>query len=467
MTAEFWSLIDDTRPDDHDSSVHAATISNALTEAGLEQTLEYARLFDRAMDALYTWPLWGVAHLALRGCSDDAFEYLRAWIVSAGETTWRKAVEEPEDLFVALLAGSPDPDARWHELGLHDGEPLLYAGGVAHEQLTGEWLPGRSQPHPEEPFGGGWEEDELPDIFLHLTAALPDGWWDDAGEVADRGEGIRTMIRVERGLDAFTDGDHVGAERLLEEILDDPAQWAQVDEDRRVDVAYAVGTGRLLSGDVEGAASALHIVESQLSGAAHVRRALAQVELARGDLESASRWIYSEGDNRLDRVLAAKLAWRTGDHEEAVGRAAAEMTTSVGPDEHPWDVAGAVFQLGQIFANSGELDEAVLTVVVMARLLEGAPGDLPLHTHLQLLVAAVTRLQGRPDEAVTNLRQLRSGLSGTDLAECLREEARCEKALGNPDEATTLYQASVETFETAGERWDARATRDEADLLSG
>lgn len=397
MTAEFWSLIDDTRPEEHDPSVHAVAITNALTETGLEQTIEFAGLFDGAMDVLYTWPLWAVAHLALGGCSDDAFEYLRAWIISAGEITWRKAVEEPEELFVELLAGSADPDTRWQEIGLHEGEPLLYAGGVAHQQLTGEWPVGRPQPHPEEPSGDEWEEDELPDIFPHLTAALPDGWWDGAVDVAHRGEGIRTMVQVERGLDAFTDGDHVGAGRLLEEIVGDPAQWAQLDEDRRVDVAYAVGMGRLLDGDVEGAAAALYLVESRLSEADHVRRALAQVEMARGDLKSASRLIHSQGDNRLDRVLAAKLAWRIGEHEEAVRRAAAEMTTSVGPDEHPWDVAGAVFQLGQIFADAGELDDAVLTVAVMRRLLEGAPEDLPLLTHLQLLVAAATRLQGRPD----------------------------------------------------------------------
>ena len=467
MTTEFWSLIDDTRPEGHDASVHAAAITAALIEAGISQTLEYAACFERAMDALYTWPLWGAAHLALGGCSDDAFEYLRAWVVSVGETTWKGAVEQPEQLFVELLAGSPDPDTRWQELGLHEGEALLYAAGVAHEQLTGEWLPGRSQPYPEEPSGDEWDEDELADIFPNLASALPDGWWGGAEEVSDGGERIRTMIQVERGLDAFTDGDHAGAGRLLEEILGDPAQWALVDEDRRVDVAYVVGTGRLLNGDVEGAAAALHLVESRLSGADHVRRALAQVELARGELESASRWIHSEGDNRLDRVLAAKLAWRRGDHEEAVRRAAAEMTTSVGPDEHPWDVAGTAFQLGRIFADAGELDDAVLTVGVMTRLLEGAPGDLPLLTHLQLLVAAVTRLQGRPDEAVTSLRRLRPGLSGTDLAECLRELARCEMDLGSLDEATALYRASVETFVAAGERWDARATRDEADRLSG
>lgn len=467
MKPEFWSLIDDTRPDEHDPSAHAAAIAAALADAGLELSLEYAASFDRAMDALYTWPLWGTAYLALGGCSDDAFEYLRAWIVGAGETTWRKAVEEPEALFVELLGESTDPDARWEEIGLNEGEPLLYAGGVAHEQLTGEWLPPRSRPYPDEPSGDEWDEAELPELFSDLAAALPDGWWGDPDSPSGGDDRFQVMIQVERALDAFAEGDHVRAGRLLDEIVDDPTQWAQVAEDRRVDVAYVVGIGRLQAGDVEGAAAPLHLVESRLSEADHVRRALVQVELARGELESASRWIDSEGANRLDRVLAAKLAWRRGDHEEALGRAASEMTTSIGPDEHPWDVAGTAYQLGQIFVDAGEIDDAVLSVGVMTRLLEGAPGDLPLLTHLQLLVAAITRLQGRPDDAATSLRLLRTGLSGTDLAECLREEARCEMALGNTEEAIALYRASVEAFEAAGERWDARTTREEAECLPG
>lgn len=465
MTPRFWSLIEDTRPPDWDPPAHARAITNVLAAAGTEQIFEYAASFDEAMDALYTWSLWGAAYLALAGCSDDAFEYLRAWIVAAGERTWARAVDNPEGLFVELLDGNRDPDSRWMELGLHEGESLLYAGGIAHEQLTGEWLPGRSRPHPEAPAGEEWDEDALPSIFSDLSAALPEGWWEGEwppDSLPGAGDALRVMVQVERGLDAFSQGDHAGAGRLLEEIVDDPAQWAQVAEDRRVDVAYIVGIGRLLSGDVDGAAVSLLLVESRLTEADHVRRALAQVELARGELESASRWIDStEEASRLDRALAAKLAWRRGDREEAVRRAAAEMTISVTPDEHPWDVAGTAYQLGQIFADAGDVDDAVLAVGVMTHLLERAPKDLPLLTHLQILVAAITRLQGRPHDALRSLRRLRKDLSGTDLAECLREEARSERALGSTQKAAVLYQASVDAFEAAGERWDMAATRAE------
>jgi tetratricopeptide (TPR) repeat protein len=462
MTSEFWVLIDRTRPEGWDPVSHADAITSTLGAAGVDETVGFATAFDEAFDALYTWGLWGAAYLSLGGCSDDAFEYLRAWIIGRGEQTWELARDDPERLFIDFLDGADDPEQRWDEMEIHAGEPLLHAAGVAYERLTGEWLPERERPYPSEPAGDAWEEDQLPDLFPGLFEALPADWWESETETTD--DALQVMIQVERGVTKFSEGDHVGAGALLEPIVDDPELWDRVADDRRVDVAYTAGIGRLLAGDVEGAADALRLVESRLNEADHVRRALAQVELARGDLASASRWIdHGKEASRIDRVLAAKLAWRREDHEEAISRAIEEMTTNLEPDEHPWDVAGSAYQIGQIFADAGHLDNATLAVGVMTRLLEDAPADLPLITQLQLLEAGISRLQGRPEEAMAKLGQLEGRLSGTDLAECLREQARAARALGDREQAGSLYEAAVETFAAAGERWDAEATRRESE----
>jgi hypothetical protein len=465
MTPEFWETIDRTRPDRPNPRAHAAAITTALVESGTKDTLRFAAAFDEAIDALYAWDLWGAAYLSFSGCSDDAFEYLRAWLIGAGERVWASARNYPERLFIELLDGADDPDARWEELRIHEGEPLLYIAGTAHERLTGSWLSGRGSPHPDAPAGDMWAEDELPGLYPDLFAVLPDGWWGEP--LREDPRALRVMVQVERGVGAFSEGDHAEAGELLDSIVDDPAEWEMVAPDRRIDVAYIVGIGRLLAGDVEGASTALRLVESELEDADHVRRALAQVEMARGDLDNASRWIdQTEEASRYDRVLAAKHAWRRGDHEEAILRANSEMATSLNPDEHPWDVAGSAYQIGQIFADAGDVDNAILAAGVMTRFLEEAPRDLPLLTHLQLLLAAITRLQGEPYETPRRLRPLRRGLSGTDLAECLREEARAEHALGNGEHSAALYQASVNAFQAAGERWEAKATLEESERPS-
>lgn len=467
MTPGFWRIIEETRPPDGGPSAHAEAITAALVSAGAEETRRFAGWFDEAIDALYTWPLWGAGYLAMSGCSDDAFEYLRAWIIGSGEATWELARSDPERLFVDLLDGGGDPDARWEQLGINEGESLLYAGGAAHERLTGEWLPARSRPHPGEPAGAAWEEDDLPEMFPDLASALPDDWRgfhsvDGLGS-GDSADYLRVMIQVEQGVAAFSAGEHLEAARQLDEIVNDPEHWKLVAADRTVDVAYIVGIGRLLAGDVEGASAALLRVEAELGDADHVRRALAQVEMARGDLESAGRWIDdSEDAARSDRVLAAKLAWRRGDREEAVRRAAAEIEGPLRPEEHVWDVAGSIQQLGRIFADAGNTERADRAVETVTSLLADAPDDLPLRSHLRLLRASVVRLQGRPQEALELLEGMRGDHSGTDLAECLRERARSQLALGLHDDAGASYDASIAEFERAGERWETRATREES-----
>jgi dihydropteroate synthase len=69
MTPEFWRIIDRTRPDRSDPGAHAAALAWALAESGTEATLRFAAAFDAAIDALYTWDLWGAAYLSFGGCS--------------------------------------------------------------------------------------------------------------------------------------------------------------------------------------------------------------------------------------------------------------------------------------------------------------------------------------------------------------------------------------------------------------
>jgi tetratricopeptide (TPR) repeat protein len=252
---------------------------------------------------------------------------------------------------------------------------------------------------------------------------------------------------------------------MLDPLVDDVDAWNTIRDmsDLRIDVAYIVGIGRLQRGDVEGASAALHLVESDVADADHVRRALAQVELARGDLEEAARFIVDSPEaSRLDRVLAAKLAWRIGDTEGAVRRARQEMTASLDPGEHVWDVAGAILQIGRILADAGETDEAELAARAMANLLGDAPEDLPLLVHLRLLLASVVRLQGRAEDVLDDLEDLRLVCEGSDLGECLRERARSLAAIGRAEESRSTYREAVGAFDSAGERWEADATRREA-----
>jgi hypothetical protein len=176
VTPEFWQIIEETKNEDGDRAVQAQVLSDRLGGAGLDTVLDFSRAFDAAMDHLYSWELWGAAFLAMGGCSDDMFEYLRAWLIADGQATAMLAGSVPELAVQALLGETDDPDARWGQLRVHDGERIVYAAGVAHERLTGEWLRPSSGHRASQPSGTPWDEDDLPHLYPDLAAVLPTDW---------------------------------------------------------------------------------------------------------------------------------------------------------------------------------------------------------------------------------------------------------------------------------------------------
>jgi len=112
---------------------------------------DFKLILDRQLARAYTWELWAAAYIMMGGCSDDGFEYWRAWLISQGRAIFDAAVANPESL-AAHTFGSPD------EMEL---EELLYLPVEIFESKTGddvyEQLP--KGEGPAEPTGVPWEED--------------------------------------------------------------------------------------------------------------------------------------------------------------------------------------------------------------------------------------------------------------------------------------------------------------------
>ena len=482
-TPAMWELLEQTRPEAWDPDEHAERVTRSLEAAGVEATLAFAHAFDAAMDALHRWDLWGATSLAFGGLSDDGFEYVRTWFVVQGEATWRRARNEPEALLLELLGDADEPDEAWEAHGLHEAEPLLYAAGVAHERLTGSWLPARSE-GPGEPLGEPWDEDDLPARFPRLAAALPDGWADagvergvpdDGGPlvvevgpggpagVADRDGLDALMDAVVEGLMAYSDGDHARSRRALGPLVDDPAALealAEVGFDVG-DVAYAAGMSRFVGGDPDGAAVALRVGTDAGDPSDPLRRGLAQVELARGALDAAAALLDERPQaSVMDQALVATLAARRGATDDARRRAVELTRVAVDEAGHPWDLAGAWVQAGQVLAAVGDGAEVLALVDSMGPLLEDAPPELPLLGQRRLLRVSGLRLLGRLDEAAAELDGLAEQVRGGDRGLALAEAARLERAGG--DDASETYAAAVEALPGAGETWLAAAVRAEA-----
>lgn len=112
---QFWELIEASRtgfePEQYQSSRDRQIIRLHQLLSGLsaEEVNIFLMLLDARMEQAYSRPregLWGVAFDIGGGCSDDAFDDFRSWLISMGRKVFEAAVHDPETVYeVAEQAG--------------------------------------------------------------------------------------------------------------------------------------------------------------------------------------------------------------------------------------------------------------------------------------------------------------------------------------------------------------------------
>lgn len=164
----FWALIDEARElaDGEDAATRADSQAEHLVEILKQRSTpeieDFERRFLTLMNESYRWDLWGAAYIIHGGCSDDGFDYFRAWLIGQGREVFTRALADPESLLEIALS---EPDPKHVVL---EGESLLYAAAEAYEARTADDLDVPVPQRPSEPTGKAWEEDELPKMFPRL-----------------------------------------------------------------------------------------------------------------------------------------------------------------------------------------------------------------------------------------------------------------------------------------------------------
>jgi TPR repeat protein len=144
---QFWNIIETTqRKSEGDGDLQVSLIEKALGELPEPDILDFDRLLNEFMAASYTQNLWAAAYLINGGCSDDGFDYFRAWLIAQGKDVFQKALKDPE-----TLVDVAEPDVEL--------ELLLYAAAKAYEARTRKKFTYPQYPTPEL-TGDEWEEDE-------------------------------------------------------------------------------------------------------------------------------------------------------------------------------------------------------------------------------------------------------------------------------------------------------------------
>lgn len=153
----FWHIIEQSRQNTkHDYELQLSQLEALLNPLSEEEFIGFYDIFNRLYAQSYNGNLWGAAYLILGGCSDDGFDYFRAWLIAQGKEPFYNALENPDSL--VKIADNEDIDPILEEiLG------LLYTMAVEKTGLEDFSEKTQDYPYPEISFDA-WYDDKTGDL---------------------------------------------------------------------------------------------------------------------------------------------------------------------------------------------------------------------------------------------------------------------------------------------------------------
>jgi hypothetical protein len=161
----FWEIIaagGGPEPADPEGglSTRVEQITIRLATFSATQIKAFDKLLWEAMQRLNHWDVWAMAYLLQDGCSDDAFEGFRAWVILQGRQAAGLALTDP-------LKFLDQVDAT----GNLDGSALLHGPAIAFDRRTGKTLR-MAKRAPASVQGTPWEEEAVETVYPLLAARI-------------------------------------------------------------------------------------------------------------------------------------------------------------------------------------------------------------------------------------------------------------------------------------------------------
>ena len=122
---QFWELIENSAADD--PQINLDNLTALLSDLTVERFSDSITL-DKHLEILR--PESCARSHRLRRCSDDSFDYFRAWLISKGKNVYENALLNPDSL-LGVLNEMNDND-------FPENEEILYAALDAYEEVTGK-----------------------------------------------------------------------------------------------------------------------------------------------------------------------------------------------------------------------------------------------------------------------------------------------------------------------------------------
>ncbi|MBT9391695.1 DUF4240 domain-containing protein [Hymenobacter sp. NST-14] len=127
---QFWQLIEQAkRRSGGDVEEQAEHLQEKLATLLPEEIIAFEDMFQHLMHEAYQSNLWAAAYIILGGCSDDGFEYFRAWLIARGQKVFETALAEPDSLAKIIKVDDAEES---------EAESMLYVARMAYEEQSGK-----------------------------------------------------------------------------------------------------------------------------------------------------------------------------------------------------------------------------------------------------------------------------------------------------------------------------------------
>ena len=95
---QFWAIIDCARSKSEDWEEMIPPLVNELSKLDVSDIMLWAQIFSEYQRLSYKEKLWAAAYVINGGCSDDGFDYFRAWLTAQGQAVFEMALKDPDSL---------------------------------------------------------------------------------------------------------------------------------------------------------------------------------------------------------------------------------------------------------------------------------------------------------------------------------------------------------------------------------
>ncbi|MDJ1483445.1 DUF4240 domain-containing protein [Cytophagaceae bacterium YF14B1] len=181
----FWELISTSKTQTtEDKYEQTQFLTNYLSTQTEEEIFSFEEQFQKLYAKSYTSPLWCAAYVAMGGCSDDSFDYFRAWLIAQGKEVFENAMQNPDSLVPVFDTlrneGRGDYPGFERMLGVPlDAYIKKYNFADRSEGMDAYYT--KLDKFPRVPFPEivlNWEEDDI-ESMKKICPAIFANYWDD------------------------------------------------------------------------------------------------------------------------------------------------------------------------------------------------------------------------------------------------------------------------------------------------